>query len=104
MTGRVSSKYKAIKPVEPRTRNLILWEDRAGNIHREPIGPAMLEKPLHLANRARIAKPWKEMTTRQGKYWFSQTERHVWHDSMLERWALMFLDFGADVAAVSSQP
>ncbi|NEN07757.1 TnsA-like heteromeric transposase endonuclease subunit [Diaminobutyricibacter tongyongensis] len=44
------------------------------------------------------------MKNRHGKYWFSQLHYQVWHESMLERWALMFLDFSADIAAISAQP
>lgn len=103
MTGRTSTKYKALKPSRAGS-DLLIWEDSRGKVHRDRIGPERIHDPLHLANPARIPVPYQAMPNRHGKYWFSQTGNHVWHESMFERWALMMLDFGADVIAVSSQP
>lgn len=103
MPGHNGTRSKALKPVGSATDTLI-WQDKTDKVHRQPVGPALLNEPLHLAQRARVQKPYKGQKHRNGKYWFSQVEHLVWHDSMLERWALMFLDFAADVVAVSAQP
>lgn len=103
MPGRNGVSSKAIKPVKSAA-DLLVWEDQRAKIHRQLIGPSLLNEPLHTATRARIQKPYRGQKHRNGKYWFSQVGLHVWHDSMLERWALMFLDFAADVVAVSAQP
>lgn len=103
MPGHNGLRSKAIKPV-PSADDQLLWEDRQGKIRREAIGPSLINAPLHTAQRARIKKPYKGQKHRNGRYWFSQIEHSVWHESMLERWALMFLDYAADVVAVSAQP
>lgn len=103
MTGHNGVRSKAIKPVTA-AGDLLLWEDNRGKIHREAISPSILKLPLQQAERARVKKPYKGQRHRNGKYWFSQTQHSVWHESMLERWALMFLDYAADVTAVSAQP
>lgn len=104
MPGRNNTSYKAIKPVEPRTVNRILWWDEAGSLRKEPIGPAILNEPFHVAQPARVPKPYKGMPNRHGRYWMAATGSQVWHESMLERWALMLLDFVGDVVAVRAQP
>src|SRR6266571_3138361 len=40
----------------------------------------------------------------QGAWWFATTGEHVGFESWVERDAVMLLDFGPDVVAVSSQP
>ncbi|GAA2056444.1 TnsA-like heteromeric transposase endonuclease subunit [Leifsonia soli] len=104
MPGRDNKAYKAIKPVEGKSRNLVLWLDRTGQKHTEFAGPALIHEPLHLTQRAREPKQYHGQRHRPGKYWFSQLDRHVWHESLFEKWALTFLDFLSPVAAVTPQP
>ncbi|KRC51879.1 hypothetical protein ASE16_02070 [Leifsonia sp. Root227] len=103
MPGRNGLSSKAIKPIKSAT-DLLLWQDQSNKIRRSPVGPALVAEPLHLALRSRVQKPYRGQKHRNGKYWVSQIEQSIWHDSMLERWALMFLDFTADVIAVTAQP
>lgn len=44
------------------------------------------------------------MTNFHGLYYFSQTGRHVWHESLLEANTLRWLDMHADVTAIAAQP
>ncbi|QNE35420.1 TnsA-like heteromeric transposase endonuclease subunit [Leifsonia shinshuensis] len=104
MPGKNKQVYKAIQPIEPRTRNLVLWLDKHGTKHTEPAGPAIVHQPFELNRRAREPVHYRGQRHRPGLYWFAQLNRHVWHESMLEKWALVFLDFLSPVEAVIPQP
>lgn len=104
MPGKTHTTYKVIRPDEPRVANRILWWDEHGTLRKEPIGPGVLDENFHLAQPARVPKPYKGMPNRHGRYWMAATCSQVWHESMLERWALMLLDFVGDVIAVRAQP
>jgi hypothetical protein len=40
----------------------------------------------------------------QGHYWFSSANKHVWHESMTEYTALMWLEHHQDIVAIAAQP
>jgi hypothetical protein len=104
MPGKNKQVYKAIAAPKARTRNLAVWLDQFGEKHTELAGPALIHQPLELARRAREPVQYKQQLHRHGKYWFAQLGHHVWHESMFEKHALMFLDFLGDVEFVTPQP
>ncbi|WP_431220094.1 TnsA-like heteromeric transposase endonuclease subunit [Leifsonia xyli] len=104
MPGRNKQVYKAIKPIEPRSRDLVLWFDSRGAKHVENPSPALLHEPFHSTRRAREPVQYHGQLHRPGKYWFSQLDAHVWHESLFEKWALMFLDFLSPVESITPQP
>lgn len=88
-----------------RTNTLLTWIAPDGVIRRAAPTPALLSEHLYEARQARDKK-WKVQNekTHQGFYWMSQTRQLVWHETMFEYMALMYLDFADDIAAIVAQP
>ncbi|WP_181430145.1 TnsA-like heteromeric transposase endonuclease subunit [Curtobacterium sp. MCPF17_018] len=88
-----------------RTNALLTWITPDGAVRRAAPTPALLSERLYEARQARDKK-WKvpNEKTHQGFYWMSQTGQLVWHETMLEYLALMYLDFADDIAAIVAQP
>ncbi|BDV32251.1 TnsA-like heteromeric transposase endonuclease subunit [Microbacterium terricola] len=70
----------------------------------EPLSPDLLSEELYLVDRIREGHQYKGQKNYHNWYWCASTGRHVWCESMLERAAMMQLDFAAGVVAVASQP
>lgn len=88
-----------------RTNALVTWITPDNVVRRAAPAAALLSERLYEARQARV-KNWKARNekTHQGFYWFSQTRQLVWHETMLEYAALMYLDFADDVSAIAAQP
>jgi hypothetical protein len=80
------------------------WNDANGAAHEEPATRALLSHDLYLARPNRVGNHYKGQRNYHGHTWFSNTQSLVWHESLFERQALLWLDFTYDIVAVSAQP
>ena len=88
-----------------RTNAVLTWITSDGVVRRAAPTAALLSEHMYEARQARVKK-WKVRNekTHQGFYWMSQTRQLVWHETMFEYLALMYLDFADDIAAIVAQP
>ncbi|TFB95734.1 MULTISPECIES: TnsA-like heteromeric transposase endonuclease subunit [unclassified Cryobacterium] len=96
-------------PVTESDRELTLpatarWLDASGVEHLEAVTPKLLDDELYLAQQLRTGNRYKQLRNYHGLYFFSQTGRHVWHESLLEATALKWLDMHEEVTAIAAQP
>lgn len=69
-----------------------------------PLDSGLLSLELYDTDPIRIGNAYPHQRNYHGYYWMSATTKHVWHESLLERNSLMWLDHTADIVAISSQP
>lgn len=89
--------------IEKLPRNSATWL-RGKTLTTAPLDSGLLERELYLVDPVREGAAYPNMRNYHGHYWMASTGTHVWHESLLERDWLMWLDFTGDVVAVSSQP
>lgn len=65
---------------------------------------ALLDANIHFALPIRTGNRYPRQRNYHGKYYFSQTRRHVWHESLLEASVLTWLDMHCTIQAITSQP
>ncbi|SEB73534.1 hypothetical protein SAMN04489806_1641 [Paramicrobacterium humi] len=82
----------------------VSWLDAASTAHEELASANLLERELYLAQRIREGNRYPQQRNYHGFYFFSQTRRLVWHESLLEASMLRWLDHTADIVAVATQP
>lgn len=68
------------------------------------LSPRLLGKELYFADEIRKGNHYPGQRNYHGWYWLSTTRAHVWHESLLERSALMRLDFVGEPVAAAAQP
>jgi hypothetical protein len=85
-------------------RDLVVWVDESRTQHVQSATPALLHRDIVNARRIRTGYQYKAQRNYHGTYWFSQTESHVWYESLFEMTALMSIDFTADIRSIASQP
>lgn len=69
-----------------------------------PLDAGLLAQELYVADPVRVGNAYPHQRNYHGYYWMAATQKHVWHESLLERDSLMWLDHTADVVAIASQP
>lgn len=69
-----------------------------------PLSPRLLSEELYFADEIRKGNHYPGQRNYHGWYWLSATRAHVWHESLLERSALMRLDFVGGLVAAAAQP
>lgn len=84
--------------------SLVWWLDEDGRERVERATPDLRSESFDLARMARNPKAYPGMENRHGRYWFASSGQHVWHESLFEATALLWLDFGGDVRSIASQP
>lgn len=84
--------------------SLVWWLDEDGKERVELATPDLRSESFHVALMARHPKAYPGMRNRHGRYWFASSEQHVWHESLFEATALLWLDFDGDVRSIASQP
>ncbi|MGZ0712305.1 TnsA-like heteromeric transposase endonuclease subunit (plasmid) [Coraliomargarita sp. W4R53] len=77
---------------------------RGDKLTTAPLDADLLSAGLYDTDPIRKGNAYPRQRNYHGFYWMASTTTHVWHESLLERSALMWLDHTADVVAVASQP
>lgn len=87
-----------------RTTTVVDWFDSRGKPHTAVAGPSLLDDELYLARPRRTGNRYARQRNYHGLTWVASTAAHVWHESLLERYSLLSVDFNSDIVAVASQP
>lgn len=77
---------------------------RDGVAQSAPLDADLLSQELYLTDPVRLGNAYPHQRNYHGYYWMAATQKHVWHESLLERSSLMWLDHAADIVAIASQP
>lgn len=80
------------------------WVTPAGAKRSRLAERARLNDELYLARPFRVSHQYPKRRPYSGQNWFSNTGTHVWHESLFERLAMLWLDFHEDIVAIASQP
>jgi hypothetical protein len=83
--------------------NAATWK-RGNRFSSAPLDSDLLSRELYTADPVREGAAYPRQRNYHGFYWMAAVDQHVWHESLLERDCLMWLDFALDVVAVASQP
>jgi hypothetical protein len=82
----------------------IQWRTHTDVLRQGRAERARLDDELYLAPPTRESHQYPKRRHYSGETWFSNTARHVWHESLFERRALLWLDFTYDIVEMASQP
>lgn len=77
---------------------------RGDKVECAPLDTGLLSQELYDTDPVRLGNAYPHQRNYHGYYWMAATQNHVWHESLLERSSLMWLDHTADVVAIASQP
>lgn len=91
-------------PVNVTDRTLALWSCQDDGWQTEQVPGTIRDVRLEGARPAREFASWPGKRNYEGLWWSSTTRAHVAFESLLERDALLWLDWDQDVTAISSQP
>jgi len=69
-----------------------------------PLDARLLAEDIYTADPVRVGNAYPRQRNLHGWYWMASTGTHVWHESLLERDSLMWLDYNADIVAIAAQP
>ncbi|QEW04636.1 TnsA-like heteromeric transposase endonuclease subunit [Microbacterium lushaniae] len=75
-----------------------------GTSSTAPLDSQLLGQSLYTADAIRVGKAYPRQRNYHGYYWMASTGSHVWHESLLERDSLTWLDHTGDIVAVAAQP
>lgn len=82
--------------------NSATW--KRGDTFTRPLDSSLLSAELYDVEPIRIGNAYPRQRNYHGYFWMASTGQHVWHESLLERDCLMWLDFAGDIVSISSQP
>ncbi len=85
-------------------RAAVTWKGDRSEGKSTPATPALLRKELYLKERCRTGNRYQNQRNYHGQYYFSQTQSHVWYESLLEANMLMLLDWRESITAIATQP
>lgn len=85
------------------SRNSATWR-RGKTATTALLTPDLLSRELWDVDPIREGTAYPRQRNYHGYYWMAATNNHVWHESLLERDWMMWLDFSSDVVGISSQP
>lgn len=71
---------------------------------KAPLDARLLAEDIFTADPIRVGNAYPRQRNLHGWYWMASTGTHVWHESLLERNSLMWLDYSADIVAIAAQP
>lgn len=86
-----------------RPSNTAMWR-RGHRLVSAAIDEDLLHHELYTADPIREGSAYPRQRNYHSHYWMAAVDQHVWHESLLERDCLMWLDFAHDVVAIASQP
>ncbi|MGH2613615.1 MAG: TnsA-like heteromeric transposase endonuclease subunit [Thermomicrobiales bacterium] len=102
--GKARSQNRIASIAPDPGRDVAAWIDRTGRLRRAPASTALSDPEIFEALPARIPSKYQHRRHYQGRYWFAQLSQHIWHESMLEYEALMWLDHTEPVSRIAAQP
>ncbi|MBC7596572.1 MAG: TnsA-like heteromeric transposase endonuclease subunit [Kineosporiaceae bacterium] len=82
----------------------VRWIDSAGTVQQRAAGPVLFDVGIVDGRPVRKPGRYRGQKNYPGKHWFASSGLHVPFESMLERSALMRIDFALDVVAIAAQP
>jgi len=85
-------------------RDTIVWTDAQGQPRSAPANKGATKLSLDKALLSRQPAKYQHRRHYEGYYWFSHTGKLVWHESMVEYTALMWLDYQHPIKAIAAQP
>jgi hypothetical protein len=80
------------------------WTDAHGTSHSQVAGRDLLDAKIYSARQARTGNRYPGQRNYHGLVWFANTGAQLWHESLTERSALLWLDFTHDIVAIATQP
>lgn len=80
------------------------WVTPNGKRRTELAVRARMDDEFYLARPFRVSHQYPKRRHYAGENWFANTGTHVWHESLFERKAMLWLDFNFDIVAIASQP
>lgn len=83
---------------------LIRWKPTPNKTAEAPADRTLLNRHLYLAEPFRKPTSYPRQRNYYGLYFFSQTKKHIWHESLLEANMMMFLDYTQAITKIASQP
>jgi len=95
---------KVVATTTDKTIDRVSWIDLTGVRHLRPAGAALFDARIVSGRPVRKPGRWRGQKTYPGKHWFASSGLHISFESMLERSALMRIDFALDVVAIAAQP
>lgn len=82
----------------------LAWTDASGEPRSAPVNKGATKLNLHTAQVSRQPVKYQHRRHYEGYYWFSQTGKLVWYESMVEYTALMWLDYQQSIQSIAAQP
>ena len=83
---------------------LVRWKPTATTTLHAPADRTLLSRHLYLAEPFRKPTSYPRQRNYYGLYYFSQTQSHVWHESLNEANMMMYLDHVESITAIAAQP
>lgn len=83
---------------------LVRWKPTAKTTLKAPADRSLLSRHLYLAEPFRMPTSYPRQRNYYGLYYFSQTQTHVWHESLNEANMMMYLDHVESITAIAAQP
>ncbi|APZ33076.1 hypothetical protein BOH66_01245 [Microbacterium aurum] len=77
---------------------------RGKKLTTAPLDSNLLDRELYDVDPVRRGAAYPRQRNYHGYFSMASTGEHVWHESLLERDCLMWLDWATDIVAISSQP
>jgi hypothetical protein len=72
--------------------------------HVAPADKRLLDRDLFTAAQFRTGNRYPRQRNYHGYYWHTTSSTQLWHESLLERRTMMWLDFSHDIVAIAAQP
>ena len=91
-------------PSTPTHPGRVEWIDSNHGVLSAIANKQLLDKELYLALPARVGNRYPGQRNYHGLSWVSSTGQQVWTESLMERRALLWLDFTSEIVSVASQP
>ena len=85
-------------------RNLVSWVDNDDRAHTRTASPRLRDAALFDHKLVRQSPKYHGRVHYEGYYWFAGTQKHVFHESMEEFYAVMWLDHQQTITKIAAQP
>jgi len=87
-----------------RGNALVQWKPTVKTTVEAPADRNLLSRHLYLSEPFRKPKSFQNQRNYYGLYFFTQTQSHVWHESLNEANMMMYLDHVESIIEFNSQP
>lgn len=95
---------KMVLTTTDKTLDRVRWIDSAGTIQQRAADATLLDASIVTGRPVRRPGRYRGQKNYPGKHWFASSQVHIPFESMLERSALMRIDFALDIIAIAAQP